>query len=149
MRVLLDTNVVVAGLLWNGHPRTLLNFAIDGKIALIASANLLSELTHTLNYPKFTKRIAEHGASVASLTTHYAALIHLIKPDFVPRIILKDADDDHVLACAVAGNAALIISGDKHLHSLGGAYQSMPIVTPAEAIEIVENYETSQRSLGL
>lgn len=52
-------------------------------------------------------------------------------------MIEQDADDDQVLACALTANANLIVSGDKHLHSLGGAYQGIRIVTPAEAIHIV------------
>lgn len=53
MRLLLDTNVVIAGLLWNGHPRHLLDLAIDGGVALISSPALIDELAHTLSYPKF------------------------------------------------------------------------------------------------
>ena len=53
----------------------------------------------------------------------------------VPRVIEHDADDDHVLACALAGQADLIVSGDRHLHGLGGQYQGIPIVTPAQAVQ--------------
>ena len=60
------------------------------------------------------------------------------RPVNVPRVIANDADDDHVLACALAGNADLIVSGDKHLHSLGGEYQGIRIVTPVEAVRIIE-----------
>ena len=59
-------------------------------------------------------------------------------PTSVPRVIANDADDDHVLACALAANADLIVSGDKHLLSLGGEYQGIRIITPAEAIQVVE-----------
>jgi predicted nucleic acid-binding protein len=51
---------------------------------------------------------------------------------------LNDADDDEVLACAVAASADLIVSGDKHLLSLGGQYKGIRIITPAEAVRIVE-----------
>ena len=53
----------------------------------------------------------------------------------MPRVIEHDADDDHVLACALAGRADLIVSGDKHLHRLGGQYQGIPIVTAAQAVQ--------------
>jgi putative PIN family toxin of toxin-antitoxin system len=58
MRLVLDTNVVVAGLLWNGHPRRLLDLAINGDVTLFSSPALIDELAHTLNYPKFSQRIA-------------------------------------------------------------------------------------------
>lgn len=58
MRLLLDTNVVVAGLLWNGAPRKLLDQAIDDEsIALFSSPALIDELTIALGYAKFAKRI--------------------------------------------------------------------------------------------
>ncbi len=53
-------------------------------------------------------------------------------------MIAQDADDDHVLACAVEARAHLIASGDRHLHSLGGNYKGVRIVTPAEAAELLE-----------
>ncbi|MGH8478790.1 MAG: PIN domain-containing protein, partial [Gammaproteobacteria bacterium] len=49
-----------------------------------------------------------------------------------------DPDDDHVLTCAVAGQADLIVSGDRHLHSLGGEYHGIRIVRPAEAVRFIE-----------
>lgn len=52
MRLVLDTNVVVAGLLWNGHPRHLLDLAIEGSMTLGSSPALIDELAHTLNYQK-------------------------------------------------------------------------------------------------
>ena len=138
MRLVLDTNAVVAGLLWNGHPRRLLDLAINGDVALFSSPALIDELAHTLNYSKFSQRIAAHCATTPSaLTVRYSALVTLVTPSEVPQVIEQDADDDQVLACALAANVNLIVSGDKHLHGLGGAYQGIPIVTPAEAIHAV------------
>jgi predicted nucleic acid-binding protein len=46
---------------------------------------------------------------------------------------VTDPDDDHVLACALAAQADLIVSGDAHLLNLKN-YQSIPIVAAAEAL---------------
>ena len=73
LRLVLDTNVVVSGLLWNGPPRRLLQAAIDGEVNLFSSAVLLDELAHTLGYAKFTKRIESFGTSIAALAAQYAA----------------------------------------------------------------------------
>lgn len=138
MRLVLDTNVAVAGLLWNGHPRHLLDLAIDGSIALISSPALIDELAHTLNYPKFSRRIAALCATTPSaLTVRYGALVMLVTPSEVPPIVANDPEDDQVLACALAADADLIVSGDKHLLGLGGAYQGIRIVTPAEAVQLI------------
>lgn len=137
MRLVLDTNVVVAGLLWNGHPRRLLDLAIDSDAELFSSPALIDELALTLNYPKFARRIATHCATTPSaLTVRYSALVSLATPAEVPRVVMEDADDDHVLACALAAQADLIVSGDKHLLALGGEYQGIHIVTPARAVQL-------------
>ncbi len=65
-------------------------------------------------------------------------MAYMAAPTRVPRVIAGDADDDHVLACALAGQADLIVSGDKHLHTLGGSYQGIPIVRPAQAVVMIE-----------
>ena len=49
-------------------------------------------------------------------------------------MVPTDADDDHVIAAAVAANADLIVSGDKDLLVLG-RFDSIPILSPKEAAE--------------
>ena len=57
MRLVLDTNIGVAALLWEGPPRRLLDRAIDDEtIALYSTPTLIDELTQTLRYPKFAQR---------------------------------------------------------------------------------------------
>jgi uncharacterized protein len=138
LRLVLDTNVVVAGLLWNGPPRRLLQAAIDGEVDLFSSAVLLDELAYTLGYSKFTKRIESFGTSIAALVAQYTALVSLVMPASVPRVVVNDADDDHVIAAAVAARAELIVTGDrKHLLPIG-THQGIAIVTAREVIDRLE-----------
>ena len=133
MRLVLDTNVVVAGLLWHGLPRRLFDWAIDDAVTLYSSQALLDELLHTLQYPKFSKRIAAYETSAQALTTRYAELVALVTPAMIPPTIEHDPDDDAVLACALAAQADLIVSGDAHLLNLK-QFQRIPIVTAAQAV---------------
>jgi putative PIN family toxin of toxin-antitoxin system len=134
-RLVLDTNVVVAGLLWNGPPRRLLEAAIAGEAELFSSAVLLDELVHTLGYAKFAARIDSVGTSIAALVLQYTALVSLVTPTSVPRVVSNDADDDHVIAAAVAARAELIVTGDrKHLLPIG-SHQGIAIVTAREVVE--------------
>ena len=105
LRLVLDTNIVVAGLLWNGPPRRLLEAAIAGEVELFSSAVLLDELAHTLGYAKFAARIDSFGTSIAALVAQYTALVSLVAPASVPRVVANDADDDHVIAAAVSARA--------------------------------------------
>jgi uncharacterized protein len=139
LRLLLDTNVVVAGLLWNGPPRRLIEWSIEGEaVELFSSPVLLDELAHTLGYPKFSARIEGFGTSIAALVAQYSALVSLAMPTSVPRVVADDADDDHVIAAAVAARAELIVTGDrKHLLPIG-SHQGIAIVTAREVVDRIE-----------
>lgn len=78
--------------------------------------------------------MAPLGRKVTGIVGEIRRLATMAAPTSVPRVIVNDADDDQVLACALADNAGLIVSGDQHLHSLGGEYQGIRIVTPTEAV---------------
>ena len=136
MRLVLDSNIVVAGLLWSGPPRRLIELAIGGEaVELYSSPVLLDELAHTLGYSKFDKRIESFGTSIAALVAQYTALVSLVVPASVPRVVANDADDDHVIAAAVAARAALIVTGDrKHLLPIG-THQGIAIVTAREVVD--------------
>ncbi len=138
MRLVLDTNVVVAGLLWHGAPRRLIDLAIDDEsILLYSSPVLIEELANTLGYARFVKRIALFETSIAALVAQYEALARLISPAHIPRVVANDPDDDHVIACAIAAKAKLIVSGDQHLLSIT-SYQGIPILSPADAPGFIE-----------
>src|SRR5580704_14021908 len=72
MRLVLDTNVVVSALLWNGNPRRLLRVGRGEGVMLFTSAPLLAELTEVLLRPKFEKKIAASLLSVDQLVDLYA-----------------------------------------------------------------------------
>jgi putative PIN family toxin of toxin-antitoxin system len=136
LRLVLDTNVVVAGLLWSGPPRRLMELAIAGDtIALFSSPALLDELTHTLGYPKFAPRLQAFDASGAMLVSNYAALVSMVSPTTVLPVVLNDTDDDHVIAAAVAARAQMIVTGDrKHLLPIG-SHQGIAIVTARDLLD--------------
>ncbi|MGH8874963.1 MAG: PIN domain-containing protein [Acidimicrobiia bacterium] len=79
MRVLLDTNVLVSGLLSGGIPRHVLRLAIRGEVALITSSILTRELEEVL-VEKFGFP-AEAGRAIPS---ELEALAVVIEPEGVP-----------------------------------------------------------------
>lgn len=138
LRLVLDTNVVVSGLLWGGHSRHLLTLGLSDTVTLFSSPVLIEELTQTLQYTKLGTRISALQTTAQALVAHYSAMVTLLNPEQVPRVVERDADDDHVLACALQTRAHLIVTGDRDLLSLGASYQGIHIVTPAEAAELVQ-----------
>jgi predicted nucleic acid-binding protein len=72
------------------------------------------------------------------LVLGYAELATVVEPAQIATTIQADADDDQVLACALAAQVDVIVSGDKHLLTLGGSYQGIRILRPAEAVAMME-----------
>lgn len=138
MRVVLDTNTLVSALLSpHGPPRRLLDDARAQVIELCSSPVLMAELLDVVSREKFARRFAQAGLTPLGVVGEIRRMATMAAPVSVPRVVAEDADDDHVLACALAGKADLIVSGDKHLLDLGGAYQGIRIVTPTEAVQLV------------
>jgi len=133
VRLVLDTNTVVSGLIWGGVPGQLIDAAAAGTVQIISSVPLLGELHDVLFRKKFATQLAEQGVDAADLFEGYAALVELVDPADIGPVILADPDDDIVLATAVAGGADAIVSGDAHLLGIG-EFRGMPIITPAAAV---------------
>ena len=137
MKLVADTNTLVSGFLWDGLPSRLLDAGLTGRCSLYTSDELLIELDETLHAPKFSERLSSRGHSAESLVRKFRQACHEIPPP--PPVVapdLRDADDLHVLACAVAVPVGLIVSGDKDLLILQ-SFQGIPIVTARRALEIL------------
>ena len=118
MRVVADTNVIVSGLLWHGPSRQFLNAARQGTVELFTSGALLAELEEALQREKFIKRLTAAQVQPRDLVTGYAALTTVVQPAHIAPVVLRDPDDDEVIACAVAAAAVNIVSGDHDLLAL-------------------------------
>ena len=114
MRAVLDTNVVVSGILWSGAPRSLLGLVRDGSLQLFTSEVLLAELEVTLSQRKFAKRLEAGSLTVKRVLDEYRALCVIVVPLMIPRTS-RDPDDDVVLGTALAAVAETVVSGDAHL----------------------------------
>ena len=105
MRVVLDTNTVVSGFLWDNQPRALIDAAIDERIQLFTCAALIEEIAGILPRQKFAQRLAEKQLSIPALIERYSALAEIIEPAILSGPLSPDPDDDVVLATALAAKA--------------------------------------------
>jgi putative PIN family toxin of toxin-antitoxin system len=135
MRLVLDTNTALSGLLWGGPPGQLLDAAEHKRIELISSVALLKELAGVLARDKFARQFARRGLYPREAFDGYAALVACVSSLFVPRVIAADPADDHVIACAIAAHADIIVSGDRHLLDIGSHYQDIAILPAQAAVE--------------
>jgi len=135
VRLVLDTNVVVSALLWDGVPRRLLRVGRVEGVELYSSPPLIAELTDVLSRPKFKSKIAASLLTVDQLIDLYAELVALVRPVPTQRLA-PDPDDDVVIGTALAAKADYLVTGDKGLLSVS-AYDGGRIVTVGEALQVV------------
>lgn len=137
LRIVLDTNAVLSALLWRGPPHLVFQAARQQEhLRLFTSTVLLEELAEVLIRPSPAKRLALIGRTAREVLADYVEAAELVTPVATPPVIAADADDDHVIAAAVAAEADLIVSGDHHLLDLG-SHQGIRILTPAAALAII------------
>ena len=91
MRVVLDTNVLVSGLLWDGPPNQLLKWGRDGMLEIISCEAIVAEAKRVIEYPKFSRRISALDTSPGQILAYlmnlvtYVPLLHL-SPRSLPKI---------------------------------------------------------------
>lgn len=144
MRIVADTNTVLSGLLWQGPPRRLLELAREGTVSLCTSLTLLAELAEVMARDKFARQVRAAGISAAELVETFGRLAEVVTPEPLPAAVSRDPDDDHVLACAIAAKAELIVSGDKRDLLVLIEYQGIPIRNASEALSILASASRPQ-----
>lgn len=124
LKVVLDTNVLVSGLLFGGPPRQLLELALERAVDLVTSPALEDELGRVLEmkFPQHRHAIQETLVALQEITTH-------VVPHRTLSVIPEDPSDNRVLECALAAHADAIVSGDHHLLARG-KFREIPILPP-------------------
>ena len=125
-RIVLDSNVIISGVIFDGPPRRILEYAIDDKIECCTSLPILDEVRDVLQRPKF----GLSPEQALSLAEEISELCNLVAPREHVDVIETDPDDNKILECAMAADAEMIVSGDSHLLDLA-QWQGIQIATPA------------------
>ena len=128
MRIVLDTNVYISGLLVpEGNPGKILRLISGGQIQLLYSHEILTEIHRVLREKiKYTETDAKRAVQT------FRVQGELIQTTSLIEVIVSDPTDNKILECALDGNADVIVSGDKkHLLSLV-KFRGIPILSPAD-----------------
>jgi uncharacterized protein len=134
IRLVLDTNIVLSGLFWDGPPRRLLAPNPPGFVRY-TSTPLIEELEDVLARRKFAAKIALSLTPLRQLVERYQQSATLVTPHQLAGIA-PDPDDDVIIGTALAANADLIVTGDIGLLSVQ-SYGDIRIVSVAEALETI------------
>jgi len=131
-KIVLDTNILISALGWEGSPRIVLSKVIDGEFELVISFKQLGELLRVMNYPKF-KFTDEQKDRFLLILLEIATLIQTkAKVD----AIKEDPDDNIILEPANEMKIDFIISGDEHLVGLK-EFKKARIITAKELLDLV------------
>jgi len=115
MKVILDTNVLLSGVFFDGTPGRVLDLWKQGKFQLVASPEILGEYATASD--ELARKFLEIDLSKILETISAHAEIYFSPP--LDRQVCDDPTDDKFLACAVVSVADVIVTGDKALLRIG------------------------------
>ena len=133
MKIVLDSNVLVAAFATQGLCHALLEVCIDQHEVLL-SPDILKEVVAALQ--KKLKVPARITQDVADYLTHHATLSRKIRRP--PKQLSRDPSDDHILILASQSRADYVITGDQDLLIMR-EHDGIPIVLPRRFWEILRS----------
>jgi putative PIN family toxin of toxin-antitoxin system len=132
-RVVLDTNVLVSGLL-GGAATDVIRRWRAGDLQMILSPDIMIEYEGVLNRPKF----GLPQWVVQDLLAYIHASAEWVTPIAEESGVARDPSDDKFLFAAVGGRADWLVSADPDLLDLKES-KSIPIVPPWEFLPLLES----------
>lgn len=134
----MDANVFVSAVL---KPQSDLARIFDllkaGKVKLIISSDILSEIRGVLLYPKLRKRHRRTPRKIDDFLKRTVRVSIITSGKMKVEEIKDDPEDNKYLAAAAEGKADFIISGDHHLKELG-IFQGIRILSPSMFLKLME-----------
>lgn len=121
-RVVFDTNILFSSVGWLGNPHRCVQAARHGTCAAITCEAILAELSEKLQIKR-----SFNAAQALEVTDEVRTFSRLVAIPGLLKVVTDDPDDDAILECAVIGQADYLVSGDRHLLSLG-RYQDIQIL---------------------
>ena len=110
-RIVLDTNIYISALGWEGNARKVIDEAIERRYELIISIKQLNEIIRVMDYPKF----GFTGEQKRRFLSILYSVSRIIRTGHAVEVIKEDPDDNIILEPAMEMKIDYIISGDKHL----------------------------------
>ena len=133
MRIILDTNIFVSGIFWEGNfCSQIIEKWKGGRFNLVSSMEIIEELVKTLSDFKIQmpKEMIEEWKKLIIENSI------IVEPTIRLDVVKEDPEDNKFIEAAIAGNADFIITQDKHLLKLK-EYNGVKILRPEDVILIL------------
>jgi len=133
--VVIDTNIYISAVFWNGKPREVIDLGRDGKIIIFTSVDIENEIARKLK-TKF--KLPEENVNQILLDfSTFTLPVKIIKQLIV---VQDDPDGNKFTECALECKADYIVSGDTHLLNLK-EYEGIRIVNAADFLKVFYKQE--------
>lgn len=123
MKVVLDTNVLLAAFATRGLCEGLLDICLESH-QIVLSEHILTELRRHLI--KKIKMSTKRAGAIVAFLREYA---QMVEPAKVPKNACRDADDLPVLGTVLNGQAQCLVTGDRDLLEIKH-FHNVPIISP-------------------
>ena len=127
MRIVVDTNVLISGAFFSGTPSKMIDKCLDGEFQLVLSFEILDEYRRVGEAFSRQRPNKDFDRLLTLLITN--AMV--VQSCTLEEPVCRDPDDDKFIACAIATETNVIVSGDKDLLSVSG-YADITVVRPKE-----------------
>jgi len=128
-RLVIDTNILISALGWNGKPRQLFKQIIDQRYELFISIKQIEELRRVLDYPRLNFSQSQKTRFLRILEETAAIIDTRLNLN-----VADDSKDNMLIECAVESNAGYIISGDDDLKRIR-SYRGIKIISVSEFLK--------------
>lgn len=125
MRIVLDTNVIVAAFAARGLCAEVFEVCVTGH-TLVISEHILSEVNSAL-----LKKIKLQKSIPTDVINYLRDIGEIVEPDPIDSSVCRDKDDLIVIGAAIRGKATVLVTGDADILSLRN-YQGVDFITPRE-----------------
>ncbi len=138
LKVVLDANIFVSAVLKpHSDLAKIFELVKEGKIRIILSNGILSEIRAVLLYPKIKQRHRRSPKEIEEFLQKTIPVSIVAPEKMKVRTIEDDPADTKYLAAAVEAKADFIISGDRHLKDLK-MFEGIRILDPSAFLRFVE-----------
>lgn len=137
--LVLDTNVIMGGLIDQAKSSgRLMQLWMEGEVDVVVSPDIKGEYLDVMSKMRFgpADKVQKRENTLQQLLdgTHCRTVFPTVRLDLIP----EDASDNKFLECAVTGQAACIITQDRHLLQLG-EFQGIKILRASEFFRHIED----------
>lgn len=132
MKIVIDTNVLMSGVLFGGVPGRIIDAWVDGQVEMVLSLDILDEYRRV--GADLAGRYPQRATALIPVLTLIAMNATIVNAIALATQVSTDAADDMFLAAAVAADVTTLVSGDRHLLDVAG-WRGIQVVTPRQFVD--------------